>query len=517
MLPPRLDPRSLTVFVASLAVVACAAHGAPDARSTPPRGELLVSSADSTFWISTAAGRVDTRAAPLMLARYNGRFYELFTADDDFSYEDALLLGERLYQRDLLTGDSTVVFTDTAVARVASAYARAHPDERPLDPDEDGADDPATQATAEVDVLGVFGPYVSYEYHFDVAQPGRAPWHSTRRGVLDLRSGKQTTVSDLFGSPAAERVEALGRRVYETERDSAVRARAMLSGRDRRAAAALSRLRFDEHSFILSDVGGKPAVSFGVPAEGEGSVGVLALDPLQPDSVPPAWWRDVRAGVPTTDEQGNDRWQGAGYQLIARYDTSGETARLSIADSAKREWPLITIMAPVHRVDWLDRPAVSAADRRALTRAFDDAASYGEPARVAAAPAATILSLVTRSGTSHASVQARRRQPARNLRAHDARAREQPGARVRRRDSFDDGQVRRDRRASSHAYVGGDGVDRPRGLSRAHSSGRSGGHAGERELRWENVDGSGCARRGGRLGDGQTPSHQLVLPDVRCG
>jgi hypothetical protein len=517
-LPRRLVPPSFGILIVCVCIIACAGQRARDDRSGLPRSEFLMTSADSTFWITTDSQKTRTRGAPLTLARYGGRFYELYTADDDFSYEDALLLGERLYRRDLLTGDSAVVFADTTVPRVASSYARAHPDQQPLSPNEEGDADPGTSATAEVDILDVFGPYVSYEYRVDIDLPGRRTWHSTRRGVLDLRSGKPATVSDLFGPSAGRGLESTGRHLYEAQRDSILRGRADMDAQDRRAAAALARLRFDERSFVLSDVDGQPAVSFGVPARGEGAAGRLVqLEPLKADSGSPPWWTDIRPGVPTTDDQGNDRWDGAGYQILARYDTSGETARVSITDSSRREWPLATIRTPLRRVDWLDHPALGDSDRRALTRAFNEAATYGEPSRVAVARTSAILSLVTRSGTSHAYLEARQRQSARDVRAHDARPCEQPGARVRRGGSFDDGQMRCHRGASPHANVGRHGVDRPGRLSRAHSLGRSGRDEGERQLRRTDVDGSRCPRRGGGLVNGQTEAHKLVLFDVRCG
>ena len=87
-------------------------------------------------------GRPEVRGEPLVLARYGGRWYEVYSADDDKSYDDALLVGQFLYRRDLLTGDSSLVFADTVVPRMAAAYARAHPDEKPLSPDEDGEADP---------------------------------------------------------------------------------------------------------------------------------------------------------------------------------------------------------------------------------------------------------------------------------------------------------------------------------------------------------------------------------------
>src|SRR5689334_19234738 len=136
------------------AAAACSRSSKP-AGPPPPRAEFLLTSPDSVFWVATTEGDVHVRGVPMTLARYAGRFYELYTTDDDFSYDNALLLGERLYRRDLITGDSAAVFTDTAVVRIAADYARNHPDERPLGPDEEGEQNPDTQATSQVDVTGI--------------------------------------------------------------------------------------------------------------------------------------------------------------------------------------------------------------------------------------------------------------------------------------------------------------------------------------------------------------------------
>lgn len=462
----------LTVLCAA---VACS--GRPGA-APPPRAEFLLSSQDSTFWVVTANGAVHVRGVPITLARYDGKFYELYTADDDYSYRDALFLGERLYRRDIASGDSAVVFADTAVARFAGAYARAHPDERPLEPGDEVDDDPSTNITAQVDVLGVYGPYVSYEYHLDVDQPGSRPWHATRRGVLDLRTGKQTTIGDLFGAAAGHDLAEAGRKSYETTRDSILAERAATHGDDRRAADALLRLQFDETSFSLSSVDQKPAVAFGIPGRGEGAAGsVLELDPVS--LAPTPWWRELAAEMPVTNDEGDDRWDHARYQILARYDTSGQIARVTLADSARHEWPVATVLGPLRDVEWLDQPPITDAERNALRSAFNSAATYDETSRVAG------NSPVTRrpSPVAYASLQDRPRKPARNVRAHDARAREQHGPRVRRRHSLDDGQDRGDLRVPAQPGERRHGVDRPRGLSRADSPRRSGRHEGERQLR----------------------------------
>src|SRR5206468_5846482 len=171
--------------------------------SPPPHAEFLVATQDSTFWITTKGTSVRARGAPLTLAKYDGRFFEIYLADDDRSYPDALLVGLRVYRRDLLKGDSALVFEDSIVPRLAREYASTHPGVRRLEPEEDGAENPSTQAMADLQVVDVHGPYLSYEYHVDIERRGDDPWHATRRGVIDLRSGRPTRVSELFSPTIA--------------------------------------------------------------------------------------------------------------------------------------------------------------------------------------------------------------------------------------------------------------------------------------------------------------------------
>jgi len=512
MLPSSRGYRRV-VTGAFLIVAACSAPNSRDKSSLPPppRAEFLLSSADSAFWISTTSGRVSIRGVPLVVARYAGQWYELFAADDDYSFEDALLLGERLYRRGLASGDSTAVLVDTIVPRLARLYAKAHPRERPLDPDEEVRPDPATTATAELDILDVLGPYLSYEYHVDVDLQGTQPWHTTRRGVIDLRSGAGQRVSDVFGDTAGARIAREGKSAFGLLRDSLVRAERRMDEARRRTAAAIASAQFDDRSFSLSDMDGSPTVTFAIPGRGEGRAGDgVQLDAITGSREP--WWADVRDGRPLTDSEGTDRWSRPGYTVIARYDSSGEVASIALADSTHREWPLIAITAPLHRIDWLDRPPISAAERRELTQAFNAAALYDEGARVASLPprrsgASHIRSqfglfpVVPHSGASHlrsefrlsdlffasahvtARFQDRPRKPARDVRAHDARACEQHGPRVRWRDPRDDGQNSGDRRVSSQPGERSHGVDRSRRLSRADSPRRPGRHEGEHQLR----------------------------------
>ena len=380
MLAPRLGAIAACVALgASSAIGACSRA---EKTASPPPAEFLLSGPDSTFWVSTTSGQISVRGAPLTVARIDDRFYELYAADDDRSYPNALLVGERLYRRDLLTGDSIAVFSDSTVSHIADIYARTHPDERPLAPDEETEGDPPTSATAELDILDVFGPFLSYEYHVDIQLPRQRPWHTTRRGVVDLRTGKPSALSDLIGAEKSARVTDSARQRFESLRDSAMRSRNALSESDQRALLALERHKFDPAGFALEEVEAKPAVTFAVPGAGEGAAGnVLELDPITVDAVD--WWALVRPGLPDSGSTDVDRWRAPRYSVVARYDSSGALAQLSLTDSTKHVWSLGTATGPFHRIDWLDRPPVSDKERAALRRAFNAAANYDENARVA--------------------------------------------------------------------------------------------------------------------------------------
>lgn len=375
----RLTSPVRPVAIAALATVAvaCGSRDRQQAVATlpPPSAEFLVATQDSTFWVRTDPRGVRVRGAPLTLAKFDGRFYEIFLEDDDRSFEDALLVGLRLYKRDLIAGDSAVVFEDTIVPRMAREYARTHPDAHPLAPDEDGSDDPPVQAMADLEVVGVHGPYLSYEYHVDVTNRGADPWHATRRGVIDLRSGKSLRISDLVPADAAALV-ASGKRELASELDS-LRA----AGGDPATRRALSDFHFDERSFVLAVPDSQPAIEFDIPQRGtDAPDDVFSLDPLH--IPPPDWWPAIAADFPRVGDD-LDRWQHygtSGYDLIARYDSTAENARLSIADRS-HEWPVRVVAAPILHVFWLDKPAVDSVQRRALLRAFDEASLYDETTR----------------------------------------------------------------------------------------------------------------------------------------
>ena len=161
-----------------------------------PHADFIVATADSSYWVSSGPHGLRVHGVPMLIARVDGRFVELFTADDDHSYFDAVFVSQKLWARDILRGDSTVLFADTLVPRLAKAYAQAHPREAPLSRDDETTDHPGTSVTADLEVLGVHGPYVSIEYRTDVdilKARGNTHHHSAHRAVLDLRTGKTVT------------------------------------------------------------------------------------------------------------------------------------------------------------------------------------------------------------------------------------------------------------------------------------------------------------------------------------
>src|SRR5438552_18521272 len=119
---PRRALRALVVGTFAALVVACAERVA-----RAPHAEFIVAAGDSTYWVRSEGSGIRLRGSPMVLARLDSRFLELYVVDDDHSFENALFVGQRLYQRDLVSGDSTEIFRDTLVPSLAAKYERAHP------------------------------------------------------------------------------------------------------------------------------------------------------------------------------------------------------------------------------------------------------------------------------------------------------------------------------------------------------------------------------------------------------
>ena len=369
----------ILLAVASVAAACTREHRGP----LPPPAEFLVATGVSTVWVRSGADGVRLRSSPLMLARYGGRFYEVYVVDDDRSYYDAIFVGQRIYRRDLVTGDSALVFEDSVVPDAAHTYGSSHPREQRLHPDEEASESPASNATTDVEILDLHGPFLSYEQHLDLDLAEGGDRHETRRGVVDMRSGRHASVGDLAGDTAATRILHEGRRAFVAALDSVLTAR---DPRARRAATALGDFEFDSTSFVVASEQRRPTIEFLAPGR-RGEAGGLGL-PLPPISLgQPAWWADVADGLPDVSRDSTrDRWSRSKYTVEARYDSAGLEATLVLVDSTRREWVGGKLTDAAAQIFWLDAQPLDSLERRGLARAFDEAAMYNENVRTVARP-----------------------------------------------------------------------------------------------------------------------------------
>lgn len=373
--------RTLRLLAATLVAGALScARDEPADPSPAPHTEFLISAGDSVFWVRSGDDGIRVRGAPMQLALVGGRLAELYVSDQDLSFYDAVYVGQRLYKRDLITGDSVVLFADTLIPFLARAYAAANPNQRPLGFDEEGAENPRTIATAEVLVLDVHGPFLSYEYRTDIDVIGGRASHGSRRGVIDLRTGVGATLEAIFGAAEARRLAALGRQRWTAVRDSLLMAVAV---QGEEVTAEVDRLSFDPRSFTLGVDDRDPRVRFAIAqTAAQNAGGSYLLDGIAPEE--PTWWPDVRRGFPITEGPDELAWPRPAFTLVAR-DASGRGARMAFAlrDEEGREWRLGSVPSPVFRVMWIEDSTLAPGSRTALTRAFNEAAFYSDQVRVA--------------------------------------------------------------------------------------------------------------------------------------
>jgi hypothetical protein len=248
----------------------------------------------------------------------------------------------------------------------------------------------------------VHGPYLSYEYRLDLDPTRGAHRHVTRRGVLDLRTGRVATLASLLGDSPAARASATGRLAFRLLSDSV---RQAPDARAERAARALESFAFDSTSFSLRAVGRRPSVAFLVPGmDTEGEALTMALAPIVVDE--PRWWRDVLPSLPDdVSVFGSARWRRKGYEVEARADADGDRMTLvlrggpaahgvrqasatrsldnpgSSGDARareQREWLVARVPAPAYQLVALDGAAVDSVGRHGLSRAFSQSARYDE-------------------------------------------------------------------------------------------------------------------------------------------
>jgi len=253
----------------------------------PPVAEFLVSAGDQTYWVRSDHSGLRIRGSPLILARTGGRYYEVFVGEIDRSFPRALFSGERVFRRDLTSGDSAVIYDDTAIVQMAADYRRRHPRAPLLGPEDDPDNVIDVSAVGETDILNVLGPYVALEHRLSIERSDEHGEDDTTRAVIDLRNGKPVELDRIL-------------------RDSTVQ-----------------------------------------EAAGEGGLS-------------------------------NRRWRHDGYDVISRYDSAHQQNALAMRDHRGREWKLGLVASSYVQIFWLDKPKVDARTRHALSRAFNDATTYGE-------------------------------------------------------------------------------------------------------------------------------------------
>ena len=272
-------------YTAALSLVLIGACALPP--PPPPTAEFLVSAGDQTYWVRSDQTGLRIRGSPLILARTGGRYYEVFVVEIDRSYPKALFSGERVFRRDVASGDSAMIYDDTTIVRMATEYRQRHPNAPVLGPDDDPDDDIDVSAVGETDILNVLGPYVALEHRLSIERADDHGQDDTTRAVIDLRDGKPVALDRML-------------------RDSTVQ-----------------------------------------EAAGEGGLA-------------------------------NRRWRHDGYDVISHYDSTHKANALAMRDRRGREWTLGMVSSSYVQIFWLDKPKVDARTRHALSRAFNDATTYGE-------------------------------------------------------------------------------------------------------------------------------------------
>ena len=183
-------------YTTALALVLTVACALPP--PNPPTAEFLVSAGDQTYWVRSDNTGLRIRGSPLILARTGGRYYEVYVVEIDRSFPKALFSGERVFRRELASGDSAMIYDDTTIVGMAAQYRQRHPQAPILGPDDDPEDDIDVSAVGETDILNVLGPYVALEHRLSIERADDHGEEDTTRAVIDLRNGKPVALDRML-------------------------------------------------------------------------------------------------------------------------------------------------------------------------------------------------------------------------------------------------------------------------------------------------------------------------------
>jgi len=374
--------------VAAGAVALCAASLLGSCTPTPravarPDAEFLLVSDDSTAWVRTAADTVVVHRAPMIIVALDGRLVELYVAEEAIDYADATFLATRVFRRDLVTGDSTLVFADSTVLREALAYLRTHPTAEPLG-DDDEPDPDSRSVEASIAPLEVLGPMLGLEVHVD-RSAGDVGTHDTYHASIDLRTGRRLALSQVIAPASAADAALTARRNLGA---AVVLAGARAGPLGRAASRALGALVFDTLSFSLVARGDSLAARF------------LAHDEQLIDeatdshryairAVPipaPAWWPAARRRLPRLGPDSTRRLDGGPIALIVQGDSTDSTGTAEVAAlTAGGLRPVLRMRGPVRRIIPLGDSLIAPRGewRQSLMRAFTESGYYSDQVRAA--------------------------------------------------------------------------------------------------------------------------------------
>lgn len=168
----------------------------------PPSAEFLVADASTTYWVKSGPTGISARTSPLILTSADNRFYEVYVGEVTRSYEDAIFTREPIYRRDVLSGDSKLLFDDTRISAWEKSYLSRNPYARLLDPEEEVEEDVAIAATGEAEILAVAGPYVLFDRWATLEREDSQEADSAR-GAIDIRSGESIPLGALVRDTSA--------------------------------------------------------------------------------------------------------------------------------------------------------------------------------------------------------------------------------------------------------------------------------------------------------------------------
>jgi hypothetical protein len=375
----RSARRSLTWSLAALLGVAglTACADTPRSGDALPAAEFLFAAGDSTYWVRSDGEGMRVRSAPILLTQVDGRLFEIFLAEDGAEYPEASFATTRLWSRALQSRDSTLLFADSTVTRELAAWRKAHPRELEIDPnDEEVPDDPRTVVHDELEIIDVHGPYLTFEHLLNADIDGGPPHqHRGRRHVVDVRTGRQSTLADLLGADEAQRVVTAARASLAQLTDSIRQAGAAGDDRAEAAVETLDSFVFDSTSFGVTDMARSPAIAFMVPGHSaDGEALALYLPPIGVKA--PVWWEAVRATLPEwSPDSSRVRWERSAYEVVATPSSDTESLALVLRSrglaASRAQWPVATVAAPAYQLIALEQPPLDSAGRAALARAFD--------------------------------------------------------------------------------------------------------------------------------------------------